>query len=135
MECLYVEKSDNSTSKRSPLLGRQNTIAAQSGNQSMDTRGDTSQALNSNNASYNIRLFTTASTSTPAPSPTPVVALAPQIAITAPVARSLFPSPKTAAASKGTFHAPPHAMAPTSSAVQSASASLMMHFKNLVNVS
>lgn len=135
-DCLQVEKTDNSASRRSPLAGRRGTAASdirpfpRSNNLSVEAFGE-SEASSSNKPPYNIRLFTTPSTS--APSPASAGVAPPRIAVTPPLGRTLFISPKTTVPSKGIFQVTPHAMAPTGSAVQSASASLMMHFKNLVN--
>uniref|UniRef100_A0A0R3RXP5 SLBP_RNA_bind domain-containing protein n=1 Tax=Elaeophora elaphi TaxID=1147741 RepID=A0A0R3RXP5_9BILA len=157
VDCLRIEKSDNSGSKHSPLTGRRfltavpplfcffflivarSNIPTTTATEAI-TAKQTSISLSSNLSPYNVHLFTTVS----APEPTVISTLppvtsvtpsaSPQIAVTPPVARALFTTPQTTAPTKTTFQPLLHAMAPTSSTVQSASASLMMHFKNLVNV-
>ncbi|EJD74883.1 CK1/TTBK protein kinase [Loa loa] len=142
VDCLRVEKSDNSGSKYSPLTGRHCSTAvpplSRSSVHNTDAKNgkQTPVTTNSNLSPYNVRLSTTVSTPEPAlisalPSVTP--SLSPQIAVTPPVARALFTTPQTIPPTKTAFQPLLHAMAPTSSTVQSASASLMMHFKNLVN--
>lgn len=91
-------------------------------------------------SSYNVRLFTTAATAAPTsasvPSPTssapPPVAAPPQISVTPPVAQTYFSTPQTTSSAKVVQPAP--SMVPTTAALQSASNTLMMHFKNLVSV-
>ncbi|VDO37393.1 unnamed protein product [Onchocerca flexuosa] len=141
VDCLRIEKSDNSGSKYSPLIGKHcsSTVPpfSRSSVHSIDAKSGIQTSVSSNNSNlppYNVRLFAKTSES---PSTLPSVAPSvppPQIAVTPPVARALFTAPpQTTAPTKTTFQPLLHAMAPTSSTVQSASASLMMHFKNLVN--
>ncbi|VIO97731.1 Uncharacterized protein BM_BM8766 [Brugia malayi] len=153
VDCLRVEKSDNSGgSKHLPLTGRHSSVAVSPQTppppsaalsrsttvHNTDAKNDkqTLVTTNSNLSPYNVRLFTTVSTPEQAlisSLPSVIPSVSPKIAVTPPVARALFTTPQTIAPTKTTFQPLLHAMAPTTSTVQSASASLMMHFKNLVN--
>ncbi|KAM3717980.1 Tau-tubulin kinase [Dirofilaria immitis] len=140
LDCLRTEKPDNNGSKYSPLTGRNCSNAlpplSRSSINSIDAKNgiqtQTPVSVNSNLSAYNVHLFTkTTELSSTIPSVTAVTP--PQISVTPPVARALFTTPQTTAPTNVTFQPLLHAMAPTSSTVQSTSASLMMHFKNLVN--
>lgn len=88
----------------------------------------------------NVRSFTTAVSSIHeqalnAVKPIVAPTVSSEIGVTSSVAQTIFTTPQIVAPTKTTSQPLPHAMVPTSSTVQSASNSLMMHFKNLVNVS
>ncbi|VDM98858.1 unnamed protein product [Thelazia callipaeda] len=122
-----TEKSDNNATRPSIHCGNTNSKGVP----------NVANSSASHVPSYNIRLFTAASTSGPAVTSqtAPAVSVSSQNPVTPSVARTLFTAPQATSVPKTNFRPGLHAMVPTSSAVQTASTSLMMHFKNLVNVS